>query len=242
MLLSWARENGAQYAELNYGGDERRKRFWQSVGFRKNGADEWCDPLMLLPPNEDVPVTIEILTDPEEWQLRKLENGYLQEIGEEPLEEEKQERLSQAIRDGRITFFMAKRGHRAVGMCSVVQVFSTFACCNTGILEDFYIEPVFRGKGIARMLARAVQNWGKDKENWFSLKGNRRLRATTASGPGQICYTNPEVVKSFIAQLKNYIASDIKRFGKDRAPEIYSVTPNDNGDHCECKIHHWHLS
>ena len=162
MLLSWARENGAQYAELNYGSDERRKRFWQSVGFIQNGSDEWGDPLMILPPNEDVPVTIELLTDPEDWQLRKLENGYLQEIGEEPLTEEKQERLSQAIRDGRITFFMAKRGHRAVGMCSVVQVFSTFACCNTGILEDFYIEPVFRGKGIARMLARAAQNWGKD--------------------------------------------------------------------------------
>ena len=78
-------------------------------------------------------------------------------------------------------------------------------------------------------------NWGKDKENWFSLKGNRRLRATTASGPGQICYTNPEVIKSFIEQLKKYIADDIKRLGKDRAPEIYSVTPNDNGDHCECK-------
>ncbi len=80
-----------------------------------------------------------------------------------------------------------------------------------------------------------TENWGKDKDEWFSLKGSRRLRAVTASGPGQICYTNPEVVKSFISQLKNYIASDIKRFGKDRAPEIYSVTPNDNGDHCDCK-------
>lgn len=80
-----------------------------------------------------------------------------------------------------------------------------------------------------------TEKWGKDKDEWFSLKGNRRLRATTASGPGQICYTNPEVVKSFISQLKTYIENDIKRFGRDRAPEIYSVTPNDNGDHCECK-------
>ena len=60
-----------------------------------------------------------------------------------------------------------------------------------------------------------TEKWGKDKDEWFSLKGNRRLRATTASGPGQICYTNPEVVKSFISQLKNYIENDIKRYGKD---------------------------
>ena len=161
VLLDWSRENGAQYAELNYGGNERRERFWRSVGFRKNGADEWGDPLMLLPPVEDVPITVEVLSDPD-WQLFKLENGYLLEIGEEPLTEEKQERLSQAIRDGKITFFIARRGTRAAGMCSVVRSFSTFACCDTGVFEDFYVEPVFRGKGIARMLAQAAQEWSRE--------------------------------------------------------------------------------
>lgn len=161
VLLDWASEKGALYAELNYGGDERRERFWQSVGFIQNGSDEWGDPLMILPPAEDVPITIEMLTDPEDWQLRKLENGYLTEIGEDPLTEEKQEQLSQAIWDGRITFFVAKRGDRAVGMCSVVRAFSTFACCETGVFEDFYIEPVFRKKGIARMLTQAVIEWSK---------------------------------------------------------------------------------
>ena len=164
VLLSWARENGALYAELNYGGDERRERFWQGVGFVQNGSDEWGDPLMILPPVEDVPITVEILRDPEDWQLRKLENGYLKEIGENPLTEEKQDQLAQAIRDGRITFFLAKRGDRAVGMCSVVSVFSTFACSETGVFEDFYIEPVFRRKGIARLLTQAVINWSKENE------------------------------------------------------------------------------
>lgn len=41
VLLDWAKEHGALYAELNYGGDKRREHFWQSVGFIKNGADEW---------------------------------------------------------------------------------------------------------------------------------------------------------------------------------------------------------
>lgn len=32
----------------------------------------------------------------------------------------------------------------------------------TGVYEDFYVEPAFRGKGIARKLAQAAQAWCKD--------------------------------------------------------------------------------
>lgn len=164
VLLNWAREHGAHYAELNHGSSERRKHFWESVGFVENGVDEWGEPLMILPPTEDIPITVEVLTDPEDWQLRKLENGFLKEIGEAPATEDKQERLSQAIRDGQITFFLAKRSYRAVGMCSVAKCFSTFSCSWTGIFEDFYIEPVFRKMGIARKLAQAAQAWCAENE------------------------------------------------------------------------------
>ena len=159
VLLDWTRENGALYAELNHGSNQRRRHFWESVGFIENGADEWGEPLMILPPAEDIPITVEVLTDPEDWQLKKLENGFLKEIGEAPETEEKQEQLTQAIRDCKITFFVAKRGYRAVGMCSVAKCFSTFACTDTGVFDDFYIEPVFRKRGIARMLAQAAQKW-----------------------------------------------------------------------------------
>ena len=162
VLLDWAKENGALYAELNHGSNERRRHFWKTVGFIENGADEWGEPLMILPPAEDAPITIEVLSDPEDWQLKKLENGFLKEIGEEPATEEKQEQLAQAIRDGKITFFVAKRGYRAVGMCSVAKCFSTFACTDTGVFDDFYIEPVFRKKGVARKLAKAAQDWCKE--------------------------------------------------------------------------------
>ena len=162
ILLDWAKEHGALYAELNYGGNQRRRHFWETVGFIENGADEWGEPLMILPPAEDIPITVEILADPEDWQLKKLENGFLKEIGESLATEEKQEQLAQAIRDGKITFFMAKRGYRAVGMCSVAKCFSTFACSETGVFDDFYIEPVFRKKGVARMLAQAAQDWCKE--------------------------------------------------------------------------------
>lgn len=161
-LLDWAKENGALYAELNCGGNERRRHFWKTVGFVENGVDERGEPLMILPPAEDIPITVEVLADPEDWQLRKLENGFLQEIGEQPATEEKQEQLTRAIREGKITFFAAKRGCRAVGMCSVAKCFSTFACTDAGVFDDFYIEPAFRRKGIARMLAQAAQKWSKE--------------------------------------------------------------------------------
>lgn len=161
-FLNWAKEHGALYAELNYGSNVRRRHFWESVGFVENGVDEWGEPLMLLPPAEDIPITIELLSDPEDWQLKKLENGFLKEIGEAPSTEEKQKQLAQAVRDGKITFFMAKRGYRAVGMCSVSKCFSTFACTDTGVFDDFYIEPLFRKKGIARKLSQAAQQWCRD--------------------------------------------------------------------------------
>ena len=162
VLLDWAKEHGALYAELNHGSNERRRHFWETVGFIENGADEWGEPLMILPPADDIPITVEILTDPEDWQLKKLENGFLQEIGESPATEEKQEQLAQAIRDSKITFFVAKRGCRAVGMCSVAKCFSTFACTATGVFDDFYIEPVFRKKGVARKLVQTAQDWCKE--------------------------------------------------------------------------------
>ena len=43
-LLDWAKKNGALYAELNYGSNERRLHFWKSVGFVENGVDEWGEP------------------------------------------------------------------------------------------------------------------------------------------------------------------------------------------------------
>ena len=136
--------------------------FWESVGFIENGADEWGDPLMLLPPEENIPITVEPLADPEDLRLKKLENSFLKEIGEAPSTEEKQEQLAQAIRDGKITFFVAKRGYRAVGMCSISRCFSTFACTDVGMFDDFYIEPAFRKKGVARKLAQAAQEWSKE--------------------------------------------------------------------------------
>lgn len=167
MFINWAEKNKATYIELNADG-EKRRRFWERLGFKANGLDEWGMPLMMTVPKEEVPIHIEILADGEDFQLKKLENGYLDEIGEGVLSEERAERLSRAVDKRDITFFFAKRGFRAVGMVSIVKAFSTFNCNDIGVVEDFYIEPVFRGQGIGRMLVYSLIEWAK-KEGIKSL-------------------------------------------------------------------------
>ena len=165
-LLAWAGARGASYFALN-AEEEPRRRFWAALGFAPNGTDEWGNPCMLLPPEEALPLRVERLTDPDGpelgWQLLKLENSFLAEIREEPLTGEKKERLADAVRAGRIAFFLALRGTRAVGMCSVSPCFSTFACGETGVFDDFYVEPPFRRQGAARLLARAAQGWCRER-------------------------------------------------------------------------------
>ena len=121
--------------------------------------DEWGEPLMLLPPEAPLPITAERLSDPEDWQLRRLESGFRQAIGAPRMTKAQQAQLSQAVRDGRLTIFFAKRGYRAVGMCSAARCFSTSGCEDIGILDDLYVEPAFRNQGIARVLVRAAQDW-----------------------------------------------------------------------------------
>ncbi len=161
-FLVWAKENGAKYAELNFG-TEQRERFWRRSGFVRNGCDEWGEKLMLLPPEEELPFEVKKLTEPADWQLKKLLQAYLAEAGEEAASEEALERLERAVAEGKISFLLAYRGTRAVGMCSVTEHFSTFTCGNVAVFEDFFIEPVFRKKGIARKLAAAAQEFCRER-------------------------------------------------------------------------------
>lgn len=158
---------GAEYFELNTH-CRRSKRFWESLGFRYNGYDEHGTILLCRPPEEYLPFTAVRLTEPEDpelgWQVRKLMNGFLSEIGEKRLDDEAWERLCMAVRDERLTFFLARRGCRAVGMCSVSRCFSTFTCRDIGLLDDFFIEPVFRSQGGARLLTQTAQIWCREQE------------------------------------------------------------------------------
>ena len=162
-LWDWARQNGAQYAELNCA-DARRRRFWGRAGFVENGADEWGEPLMLLPPTEDLPLRVEQLSDPADWQLKKLAQGLRRESGGAPLVEEDLQRLADAVREGRLTCFLARRGTRAVGLCSLARRFSVPACRETAQPDALYVEPAFRETGAADALTQAARRWCAAKE------------------------------------------------------------------------------
>ena len=111
----------------------------------------------MLRRGEEPPVVI--ANSAESWQLRRLENGFLREIGEERMDDARFDRLLSAMRDRRIQFFFAKTGMQAVGMASVVRSFFTFPCVDVGVFDDFYVLTAFRGQGIARMLVRAARDW-----------------------------------------------------------------------------------
>ena len=96
-------------------------------------------------------------------RLFRLEDRFRRAVGEEPLTEEERERLSAAVRAGQIVFFLAMWETQAVGLCSVSPCFSTFACGEVGSFEDFYLEPDFRGKGAARLLAQAARDWCREE-------------------------------------------------------------------------------
>ncbi len=68
---------------------------------------------------------------------------------------------------------------------------------------------------------------------YFSLVGGHRVGGQFT---GQICLTNPEVLRLTIDKLKAYIVADeaeALRFGVP-APTIYEISQNDNSTYCQC--------
>ena len=155
-LLAWGREHGAKYAELNCS-DERRERFWSRFGFVKNGVDAQGEPLMLLPPEEDAPMTAGLANGIEEFWA--LELSFFAAIGEAPPDAMGRSRMIGAMSAGRVAFITVRRQGRPVGLCSVSRCFSSFTCWDVGVFDDFYIEPAFRGRGVARLLVEKAAEY-----------------------------------------------------------------------------------
>ncbi len=90
---------------------------------------------------------------PEDFEtLAELQKAYKAEIGEAAPADAELESLKQAIGAGRIQFYGCLCGGALVACCSVCETYSTFHYGRSGVLEDFYIRPAHRHKGIARKL------------------------------------------------------------------------------------------
>ncbi|MBP3656701.1 MAG: GNAT family N-acetyltransferase [Clostridia bacterium] len=86
--------------------------------------------------------------------LRRLHVSYKDEIGESLPGEEELDRLRQAMEEEQILFYGCMADGELAACCSVTPTFSSFDYRRGGILEDFYIMPEHRYRGIARALIR----------------------------------------------------------------------------------------
>ncbi len=81
------------------------------------------------------------------------------------------------------------------------------------------------------------KDWPKDRKELWSLgqKGERQI-AVTATGPGQLCMTNPETRARVIERMTQYIQSDRRKADllKRPYPLVYDLSPNDNSQPCCC--------
>lgn len=107
----------------------------------------------------------------------------------------------------------------------------------SGEAWDRGVSPVIGSPRSCHTFYNYTQNWDKSKDALFSwsAQAQKHLRATSAYGPGQVCLSNPETVRLFAEQLRKYIQADIQYSGKEQAPEIYVISPNDNISYCECE-------
>ena len=99
-----------------------------------------------------------ILNEDKFNELKGLQSAYKVEIGEDAPNEENFESLYKAIMHNNITFYGCICDEKLVACCSICKTYSTFNYDVGGVLEDFYIMPDYRHKGIARKLVRYAYN------------------------------------------------------------------------------------
>ena len=85
-----------------------------------------------------------------EW--KELQLAYKAEIGEDRPGENEFEGLKKALEQGEIQFYGCVCDNALVACCSICTTYSTFRYDRVGIFEDFYIQPRYRHRGIARKL------------------------------------------------------------------------------------------
>lgn len=103
-------------------------------------------------------------------------------------------------------------------------------------MKAYGFSPVFGRPRANHVFYDYTKNWKNVPEEYFSFnpRTKKRERAVNSSGPGQVCFSHPEVRKLFIAQLKEYIKQDIAEYGE--LPRYYALSANDNWYPCACKM------
>ena len=85
-------------------------------------------------------------------ELMELHKAYKVEIGECMPTCDELKSLRTAIENGQIHFYGCICDNILTACCSICITYSTFNYGKAGVFEDFYIQPAYRHKGIARKL------------------------------------------------------------------------------------------
>jgi hypothetical protein len=103
------------------------------------------------------------------------------------------------------------------------------------LVESWALSPIIGSPRGCHTFYNYTKDWPAEYENCFSLSADgKRLRAVSPSGPGQVCFSNPQTRKLFIARLREYIKADRKRW-PNSYPVIYDISANDDNQKCECE-------
>jgi len=75
------------------------------------------------------------------------------------------------------------------------------------------------------------KEYGAQHPDWYSLINGKRVVDTS-----QLCLTNPELRKAFLAKLTNFIETTAAKAQEEGAPppDVFSISQNDWDNHCQC--------
>lgn len=77
-----------------------------------------------------------------------------------------------------------------------------------------------------------TKNWGPENDDCHSRDANGKIvKAVNASGPGQVCMTNPKTRQVILKQLRGFIQADR---AKGNRPVYYDISSNDTQFQCAC--------
>lgn len=97
------------------------------------------------------PATPEALAD-----VRALLAAFSRAVGEPVARDEAWARIERAVAEGKIEFHVAREDGVAVGLASLSLAFSTYRAAPFAVLDDVYVAPDRRGRGVARALVESL--------------------------------------------------------------------------------------
>lgn len=112
-------------------------------------------------------IIIQDVNSREQSTVMKLVQQLLIELSDDSsstdLDLEKIDKERQQNTDRLCSFLAKTEAGEAVGVVTVVETFSIYANGNYGVMNEFYVAPDYRSKGVGKMLIDAVKELAQEK-------------------------------------------------------------------------------